>query len=231
MKLRQHVPAPGTVDLGDLDSVEPLGRAFGGDRGTPLDRYYIENFLGRHAGDFKGRVAEIGDDVYTRRFGGDRVVRSDIIDSPQSANPCATIMLDLQREEDIEAACFDCLIVTQTLHMTYDVHGVVSTLHRALSPGGVVLATVPGITPIDAHDGPEKWFWAMTQSAARRLFEERFGRARVVTEQFGNVLAATAFLQGMAFEEIDRSDLDVVDPLYPVITGIRAWKPFPAPIE
>jgi hypothetical protein len=64
----------------------------------------------------------------------------------------------------------------------------------------------------------------MTQSAARRLFEERFGSAGVEVQQFGNVLAATAFLQGLAFEEIDRASLDVVDPLYPVITGIRATK-------
>ncbi|AZO55652.1 methyltransferase domain-containing protein [Mesorhizobium sp. M8A.F.Ca.ET.057.01.1.1] len=227
MKVRQHFPAPGMVDFGDLDSVEPLSRAFGGDRGRPLDRYYIESFLERHAADIKGRVAEIGDNVYTRRFGGERVVRSDIIDSPQSANPSATIKFDLQREEDIEAACFDCMIVTQTLHMIYDVRGALATVHRALAPGGVVLATIPGITPIDAHDGPEKWFWTMTQSAARRLFEERFGRADVVAEQFGNVLAATAFLQGLAFEEIDRADLDVIDPLYPVITGIRASKPMP----
>ena len=44
------------------------------------------------------------------------------------------------------------------------------------------------------------------------------------TAQFGNVLAATAFLQGLSFEEIDRARLDIVDPLYPVITVIRATK-------
>ncbi|TGQ35678.1 methyltransferase domain-containing protein [Mesorhizobium sp. M00.F.Ca.ET.216.01.1.1] len=218
------VPAPGTVDFGDLGEVTPLSRAFGGDRGTPLDRYYIESFLQRHAGDVRGRVAEIGDNVYTQRFGRERVNHSDIIDSPESANPHATIRIDLQNEEAIDAFCFDCMIVTQTLHMIYDVRAALAAIHRALAPGGVVLATVPGITSIDSHDGPEKWFWAMTQTAARRLFEERFGPAGVEVEQFGNVLAATAFLQGLAFEEIDRASLDVVDPLYPVITGIRATK-------
>jgi SAM-dependent methyltransferase len=204
--------------------VEPLSRAFGGDRGLPLDRYYIEGFLGHHAADVRGRVAEIGDSVYTHRFGGHRVMRSDIVDTPDSANPHATVRVDLQQEGAMEPHRFDCMIVTQTLHMIYDIRGAVASIHRALAPGGVVLATVPGITAIDAVDGPEKWFWAMTQSAARRLFEEKFGTAGVQVEQFGNVLSATAFLQGLAFEEVDRRSLDVVDPLYPVITGIRAVK-------
>ncbi|MBZ9674451.1 methyltransferase domain-containing protein [Mesorhizobium sp. ES1-1] len=218
------ISPPGKVDFGDFGEVAPLGRAFGSDRGTPLDRYYIESFLARHASDIRGHVAEIGDDVYTRRFGAERVARSDIIDAPEHDNPSATIRADLQQEEQIAANCFDCMIVTQTLHMVYQVRDAVKTIHRALAPGGVVLATVPGITPIDAADGPEKWFWAMTQSAARRLFEESFGSSGVQVEQFGNVLAATAFLQGLAFEEIDRERLDLVDPLYPVITGIRAVK-------
>lgn len=218
------VPMPGTVEFGDFAQIEPFSRAFGGDRGTPLDRYYIESFLGRHARDVRGRVAEIGDREYTHRFGGERVVRSDIIDAPESANPNATVRVDLQNDEAIEACCFDCMIVTQTLHMIYNLRGALATIHRALAPGGVVLATVPGITSIDAHDGPEKWFWAMTQSAARRLFSERFGPSCVEVQQYGNVLAATAFLHGLAFEEVDRASLDVVDPLYPVITGIRATK-------
>lgn len=215
---------PGTVVFGDLGEVEPLSRKFGGDRGMPLDRYYIESFLMGHARDIRGHVAEIGDNVYTLRFGLERVVRSDIIDFPESANPHATMRFDLQNQDAVERGCFDCMIVTQTLHMIYDVRGAIATIHRALAPGGVVLATVPGITSIDAFDGPEKWFWAMTQSAARRLFEERFGTSAVEVQQFGNVLAATAFLQGIAFEEMNPASLDVVDPLYPVITAIRATK-------
>lgn len=220
----RSIPALGTVEFGDFSSVEPVSRAFGGDRGQPVDRHYIEGFLGRHAGDIKGRVAEVGDSVYTHRFGSGRVSRSDIIDSPASANPNATVLVDLQKGDGVAADCFDTIILTQTLHMIYDIRGALATIHRALAPGGIVLATVPGITSIDAHDGPEKWFWAMTQTAARRLFEEWFGEAGVQVEQFGNVLAATAFLQGLAVEDVDRASLDLVDPLYPVITGIRARK-------
>lgn len=214
----------GEVDLGDLDSTEPVSRHFGGDRGTPVDRYYIESFLQRHAADVRGRVLEIGDSFYTVRFGGERVSEAAILDAPGVHNPRATLRADLQDGIGVPSDAFDCIIFTQTLHMIFDVRGTVSTLHRALAPGGVCLATVPGITQIDAADGPSKWFWPMTQTAARRLFAERFPAEGVTTDVHGNVYAATAFLQGLALEEVDRAKLDIRDELYPVLTGIRAAK-------
>lgn len=170
-------------------------------------------------------MLEIGEDLYTRRFGGERVDRSSILDAPGSGNPNATILADVTTGVGVPQAEFDCIIITQTLHMVYDVHGAVRTVRRALAPGGTVLATVPGITQIDAVDGPEKWFWGITQSAARRLFEAEFGARGVRVRQFGNVLAATAFLQGLALEEIGTARLDVVDPLFPVISCVRARRP------
>jgi hypothetical protein len=200
------------------------GRAFGGDRGTPLDRYYIENFLTSRAEDIRGTVLEIGDNIYTRRFGDERVVVSEILDAPGSGNPDATIVADLAGGNGVPSKRYNCIILTQTLHMIYDLRGVVATVHRALVPGGTVLATVPGISQIDAQDGPEKWFWFMTQTAAYRLFGEVFGPNAVMVGVHGNVLAATALLQGLAREEVSGTDLDVVDPLYPVLTTIRAVK-------
>ena len=218
------VHPPGQLDWGDFGRTEPLSRSFGGDRGTPLDRHYINRFLSRHAGDIRGRVLEIGETIYIDQFGGDRVTEPVILDAPESKNPDADIEADLAIGDGVPSDAFDCIILTQTLHMIYDVEGVLRTVHRALKPGGVCLATVPGISQIDAKDGPDKWFWFMTQTAARRLFEERFERADIEIEVQGNVLAATAFLQGVALEELDPAQLDVPDPLYPMITGIRAMK-------
>jgi hypothetical protein len=72
----QATPAVGQIRFGDLRRLTPISRSFGYDRGQPIDRYYIANFLGRHSGDIRGHVLEIGDDRYTRRFGGDRVTHS-----------------------------------------------------------------------------------------------------------------------------------------------------------
>ena len=69
--------------------LDPVSRDWGYDRGVPIDRYYIENFLDRHAGDIRGHVLEIGVDSYTWRFGGDRVTKSDVLNLEEENPPRA----------------------------------------------------------------------------------------------------------------------------------------------
>src|SRR5688572_17693927 len=87
-------PSVGTVRFGDLRRLAPISRRFGYDRGKPIDRVYIEQFLALHAGDVRGRTLEIGDDAYTRRFGGDRVALHDVLHVAEG-NPKATFVGDL----------------------------------------------------------------------------------------------------------------------------------------
>jgi SAM-dependent methyltransferase len=141
-RLRGQAPAPGRVRLGDLRRVTPLSRAFGFDRGQPVDRHYIEAFLARNAADIRGRVLEVGDAEYTTRFGGPRVTRSDVLHVSEGT-PNATIVADLARGEAIPSASFDCVILTQTLHLVYDARAAIATLRRILAPGGTCLVTVP----------------------------------------------------------------------------------------
>ena len=91
----QEIPV-GSVRFGDLRRISPISHSFGFDRGTPIDRHYIEAFLSRNAGDIRGRVLEIGDNLYTRRFGGGHVERSDIL-SVEVSGPTATFTGDLTR--------------------------------------------------------------------------------------------------------------------------------------
>ena len=73
-------PRLGRVRFGSLRRKEPISRVFGYDRGgTRIGRHFIDGFIERHAGDIRGRTLEIGDDRYTRRFGGDRVDRCDVL--------------------------------------------------------------------------------------------------------------------------------------------------------
>jgi SAM-dependent methyltransferase len=219
-RLRGAPPAPGTVRLGDLRRVTPLSRAFGFDRGQPVDRYYIESFLARNAADIRGRVLEIGDATYTRRFGANRVTRSDVL-HVSNGNPNATIVADLAHGEAIPSASFDCVILTQTLHLVYDVRAAVATLRRILAPGGVCLVTVPGISQIDAGAWRDSWYWAFTPASLSRALGERFG-ARVSVESYGNVLAASSFLYGLSAAELTAEELDAADACYPVTVAARA---------
>ena len=180
----------------------PISRCFGLDRGLPIDRYYIEAFLGRHVPDIRGRVLEIGDSTYTRRFGGPQVSRSDVLHAAPG-NTAATLIGDLATGEGIPQAAFDCTILTQTLQFIYDVPSAIRNVCRSLKPGGVVLATVPGISQISRYD-MDRWgdFWRFTPLSARRLFQEAFPQEALSVKSYGNVLAAVAFLHGLATEEL-----------------------------
>jgi SAM-dependent methyltransferase len=222
-RLSRRTPPVGRVRFGSLRRTSPISEEFGYDRGTPIDRYYIEGFLGRCAPDIRGRVLEVGDASYTRRFGGARVTQSDVL-HVSAANPHATIVASLPDADHVPSDSFDCIVFTQTLHLVYDFHAAIRTLHRILRPGGVLLATVPGITPRDRGEWGAEWFWSFTEPAVRRMFGDVFTPAGVTVEAHGNVLAAGAFLQGLAVRELTPRELDVRDPAFDVIVAVRAVK-------
>ncbi len=216
-------PANG-VHFGSLRRVTPISRSWGFDRGLPVDRYYIEGFLARFALDIRGRVLEVGDNSYTKRFGAARVTHSDVL-HVKDGNPDATIIADLSCADHIDSEAFDCIILTQTLHLIYDVRSAIRTIYRILKPGGVLLATFPGISQIDHHEWGGSWYWSFTELSARRLFEEVFSGANVEVRSHGNVLAALSFLHGLAAEELESAELDHHDPDYQVLLAVRAVKP------
>lgn len=206
----------------------PVSQAWGFDRGLPVDRYYIERFLGAHADDIRGAVLEIGDRAYTTRFGGDNVSGSDVLNVDPNDSQ-ATIIADLTRADHIPSDRFDCIILTQTLHLIFDLSTAIKTVHRLLKPGGVLLATFPGISRLSVSEWPDSWYWCLTRHSARRLFEAQFNPADLTVEAHGNVLAAAAFLYGFAAGELLPADLDERDPEYDLLVTVRAVKePRPA---
>ena len=210
--------------FGTLQRRNPISRRFGMDRGQCIDRYYIEAFLGRHRESIRGRVLEIADREYTERFGGDRVTQSDVLHFMQG-NTKATMVADLAHGEDLPSEAFDCIILTQTLQHIYEVRSAVQTLQRILIPGGVLLATFPGISQISRYD-MDRWgdYWRFTTLSAQRLFDEAFGSPNVTVAAYGNVLAVIAFLHGLAAHELKREELDYVDPDYQLVVAVKAMK-------
>jgi SAM-dependent methyltransferase len=220
-----RLPGIGELRLATLRRVRPLSRAFGSDRGgLPVDRHYIEQFLAGTSRDIRGRVLEIGDDRYTRAFGGHGVTASDVAHA-EEGNPEANLVVDLASGRGLAPDTYDCIILTQTLHCIFDLHAAVRTLHGVLRAGGVVLVTLPGISQISRYD-LEHWgdYWRFTSLAAEKLFAQVFGRERVTVCSYGNVLAATAFLYGLTCNELRPRELEAHDPDYEVIIGVRAQK-------
>jgi len=210
------------VWLGTLGATRPLSGTWGFDRGTPVDRYYIERFLSEHREAIRGRVLEIKDSSYTRQFGAG-VVEAEVLDIDAS-NPNATIVADLGAADAVEGARFDCFILTQTLQFIYDTRAALAHAHRLLAPGGVLLATVPVVSRLAPSNGLTGEYWRFPPAACRLLFEEAFGTGQVAIHSYGNVTSAIAFLAGAAREELRADQLDARDEYFPVIIGIAATR-------
>lgn len=206
----------------DCISTRPASNDFGLSRGTPIDRYYIESFLQENKTDIRGVVLEIAESTYTKQF--DHGVTSFEVLHVDASNRKATIIGNLTQPETLPEKTVDCFICTQTLNFIFDVRKAVEGCFRLLKDGGVFLGTVSGISQISRYD-MDRWgdYWRFTDLSLKKLFAEYFRNENVTIQVFGNVFAANTFLQGLALEDIeDKSLLDVKDPDYQVILGIRA---------
>ena len=201
---------------------EPVSREFGFERGRPIDRWYIERFLREHAADVRGRVLEVAESTYTRWYGGGEVTRSDVLYAAEG-DPDATIVGDLVSGDGIPEGAFDCFICTQTLQFIGDVVAAVAGTRRALAPGGVLLATLPGMSQVSRVDDAA-WgdWWRFTARGAERLFAEVYGADNVEVRRHGNVQSAAAFLYGLAAEDLATADLERDDPDYHLLITVRA---------
>lgn len=202
-------------------SIEPLSSHFGFDRGTPIDRVWIEDFLNKNRKLIRGRCLEITDDFYTKKFRGDKVSESDVLDIDRK-NKKANIYGDLRNLKGvIKDNTYDCVILTHVLGLIDDLDSAVNELKRILKPGGVVLVTSACISPTY---NLETNFWRIMPQGARYLFGKHFGKENVKVGSYGNVLAGQSFWVGMAQEELTKKELMYNDPHFPCIVTICATK-------
>jgi len=195
--------------LGQIASEVPLSTNYGWDRGQPIDRLYIDQFLTRNASDIRGHVVEVGDDAYSRKYGAAQVNSQDVL-SLHADNPLATIVGDIADPQTLPSARFDCLIATQVLQYVFDLRQAVQQIRRSLKPRGVALITVPAIAPFY----PEPWqdeedclYWRFSRHSLRRLLEGAFDRSKIDVTAHGNLYAATAFLHGAAQRDLSKRKL------------------------
>jgi len=93
-------PPVGSVRFGQLRRLEPISSNYGYDRGLPIDRYYVERFLAEHESDIRGVALEFKDDAYLRRFGGETIESSDVMNL-EPGHPGTTIVADLASATDL----------------------------------------------------------------------------------------------------------------------------------
>ncbi len=198
-------------------STKPLSDHFGYDRGTPIDRYYIEEFLSKNAHLITGICLEIESTMYIEKYGSG-VIRADALDI-NPANKSAAIIADLRSMPQVPSETYDCLVLTSTFGMIDDLDSAVSECYRILKPGGVLLATLSAINRVEY---PEANFWAFRSASAKYIFGKYFQNVNV--ESYGNVLVGQAFLVGQSLQDLAPKELNTHDPHYPVVIAVRAKK-------
>lgn len=202
------------------NTTAPLSDCYGADRGTPLDRYYIEGFLDTQRPFIKGACLEIRDNTYTKAFGGDKVTSSDILDI-EADNKDATLIADLRNMPSVSSDRFDSIILTQVLLLIDDVQAAISEVYRVLKPGGSAIVTIPAVSRIDVGGTLEGDFWRFTEASARFLFKN-FKEVEITS--YGNCRSSIYFLAGAALEEVPKRVLEPCDRQFPVIIAVRATK-------
>lgn len=198
----------------------------GCDRGTPIDRVYIEKFLLKNSKYITGNVMEIGDNEYTLKYG--HSVEKSIIftaDEQFAAINDNVICGDLQTGIGCKGEIVDCFILTQTLPFIFDVDSVIHNIFKMLKKDGTALFTVSGISMISRFDD-SRWghYWGFTETSLKKLFECYVESDKIEFVTMGNPKTASAFLYGLSVEDLSENDFEENDPLIPLMIGVVVHK-------
>jgi SAM-dependent methyltransferase len=198
--------------------LSPLSDKFGFDRGTPIDRFWIDQFMKSSSQDIRGDVLEIGDSRYSNKQKSN-IKKLDILDINKN-NKEATIIGDLRNLRGvIKSNSYDCIILTQVLGMIDDIVAVISECHRILKPGGIILATSSSLAPTLS---PKQSYWRFTKQSMQYLFSKKFKSLHV--QSYGNALTGQCFWVGLAQEEMKKEELLFNDPRFECLVAVRATK-------
>lgn len=211
------------VRWGNLRRVEPFCANFGISRGDPVDRYYIEGFLTRHADLIHGDVLEVQDQYYTSRY-AKRVTRAHVVDI-DPGNENATLVADLCDTDSLPEQAYDTIILTQVIQVLVDPVAALRNMWRSLRPGGSLLITGPTMGKLAYDLGEPLDYWRWTPDGFRELLRTALPQAGLQVAGAGNLLACIAYLMGMAQQDLSESDMRVDDPIHHLIVTALVTKP------
>ena len=187
--------------------------------------YYTERFLGNNSSRIKGSVLEAGGYRYAKRYGKNNVSKVDLLLLKGTSIPGGGNIVTLEDADRIPSHTYDCIILPQTLEYMYEIKAELFTLHRILKHSGVLLSTVSGISRNIKVDHDANRLWSFTALSAYKLCAEVFPESHISISCYGNVMTATAIMQGLTTEDLTSGQLNFNDPHYQVVIAIRAMKP------
>ncbi len=201
---------------------KPISKRFGRERGTPIDRIYIECFLKENQHKIQGTVMEIADSEYIEAF-GHNVEKSLILHVNGWGK--GVIKGNLETGEGIIENSVDCFICTQTIQFIYDVHKAVHNIYTLLKPGGVALITAHCLGQISLYDY-YNWgeYWRFTDQSMRRIFLEDFEDSAITIKTWGNMKTAMAYQYGLCAEDLKKEDFEDNDVQFPLLITATVQK-------
>jgi hypothetical protein len=207
----------GSLDWGLFKRTNAICPDFGSNRGTPVDRYYLDQFIDSIKPDVTGHVLEIGGHPTNRdKFGfvnSDTYTVADLIDYGHP-HVCG----DIQNVDLFPPNSFDTIVLFNVLEHVAEPQRAVHNIYRWLKPNGKVFCMVPNAQRV--HHAP-KDYWRPMPDALDHIFSQ-FKETKVRT--YGNVMTTVAALLGVAAEELSKEVLDHVHRRYPVIGCVSAIK-------
>ena len=220
VKLRCLMGGYGLPRWGNLRRTIPFSSHYGFERGTPIDRYYLHQFLSARRDVITGDVLEVQTNDYTKRF-GHQIARADTFDIVRQFSP--TYLCDFAHCEDtIPSHSYDCLLLPNALPHFRELDLALAHARRIVRPGGTILASAAGLLPLTG-DVPD--YWRLSPDGWRERLGTAWPSATLEIDGHGNSLAAVAAQLGLALEELTGAELDVHDPRYPVLTTIACRTP------
>lgn len=172
----------------------------------------------------KGDCLEVQAPLYLSKLDNNNIRSKTILDIVEN-NKDATLIGDMRNLSNVADNSYDTLIVTQTFHLIDDLNSAIKECYRILRKGGVLIATFPALSRIDPDSGEDNDNWRLTPAGCKTMFGTYFGKENTEITPFGNALAGWAFWIGLAQEELPSTTLlDKYDPMFPVSSGIKAFK-------
>jgi SAM-dependent methyltransferase len=200
---------------------QPVSDFYGFDRGTPVDRVYIEHFIDANAHLIRGGVLEVRDDRYCARH-PERILRTSVVDIA-ATNPRADLIADLTLPGSLPEASYDCVILTQTLQYLGAPAAALRNCHQALRPGGSLLISCPAVGRL-CVSRPGDDLWRFTPPGLDRLLRVNWAGPFTVTG-YGNLRTCLATLVGEAAEELGPAETWAHDPRFPLVACAVATRP------
>jgi glycosyltransferase involved in cell wall biosynthesis len=209
--------------------LQPMGH--GRQRGTPIVRYYWEDFLQRQRADIRGTAVEIGTTATIRRLGGLALWCADAIDV-SAHSPEITVVADLSRADHVPSDRYDCFVNQFTMHLICDVEAALYHAIRILKPGGTLLINFPCVDyyfprGLDMGTGePLFVYWWFTPIQVENLLRQAGLReSDYILDVYGNLFSRLAYQMNLPSEELTRHELNYTDPGHPLLICVRVVKP------